>query len=84
MGVQEIIVETDTMLVRDALSGDNYRLSTVGGPVTEMKFFISVELRSCNLSVCKHDCNRVAHALAAVLVYSFATNQITVCIFFFF
>ena len=65
MGVQEIIVETDTMLVRDALSGDNYRLSTVGGLVTEMKFFISTELRSCNLSVCKHDCNRVAHALAA-------------------
>ena len=64
MGVQEIIVETNTMLVRDALSGDNYRLSTVGGPVTEMKFFISVELRSCNLSVCKLDCNRVAHALA--------------------
>jgi len=65
MGVQEIIVETDTMLVRDALSGDNYRLSTVGGLVTEMNFFISAELRSCNLSVCKHDCNRVAHALAA-------------------
>lgn len=65
MGVQEIIVETDTMLVRDALSGDNYRLSTVGGLVTEMNFFISAELRSCNLSVCKRDCNRVAHALAA-------------------
>ena len=65
MGVQEIIVETDATLVRDALSGDNYRLSTVGGLVTEMKFLISAELRSCNLSVCKRDCNRVAHALAA-------------------
>jgi len=53
------------MLVRDALSDDNYRLSTVGGLVMEMKFFISTELRSCNLSVCKCDCNRVAHALAA-------------------
>ena len=84
MGVQEIIVETNTMLVRDALSGDNYKLSTVGGLVTEMKFFISAELRSCNLSVCKHDCNMVAHALATVLVYSFATSQITMCIFFFF
>ena len=30
-----------------------------------MNFFISAELRSCNLSVCKHDYNRVAHALAA-------------------
>jgi hypothetical protein len=31
--VQEIIVETDAMLVRDALSGDgdNYGLSRVGG-----------------------------------------------------
>jgi hypothetical protein len=31
----------------------------------KMIFFISAKLRSCNLSVCKRDCHRVAHGLAA-------------------
>jgi ribonuclease HI len=65
MGEQDIIVETDATLVKDALLGDDYRLSTVGDLVTEMKFLISAELSSCNISVCKRECNKVAHTLAA-------------------
>lgn len=38
----------------------------LGGIVTEMKHVMSFDFVSCKLSVCKRDCNKVAHNLAAL------------------
>ena len=56
----------DASLVKDAIKTDDYRLASIGGIVTEIKHIISVELSTCLVSVCKCDCNKVAHSLAAL------------------
>lgn len=60
------MLETDAKQVINALHGNDFRLSLVGGLVHEVKDLI-VEIFSHRL-VCfaPRDCNRVAHELAAL------------------
>lgn len=52
---------------RDALEGEDYRLSAMGGIVTEVKHLLCSEFFfSVSLSMCPRICNRVAHALAVI------------------
>ena len=53
---------------------DDYRLAPTGGVITEIKQLIRAEFRSCTVSVCKRDSNRVVHALAA-----FGCNLLSGC-----
>jgi hypothetical protein len=66
VGLQNIWLETDATQVQMALMTDDFRLSAVGGIITEMKFLISSEFHSCRINTCKRACNEVAHALATV------------------
>ena len=52
--------------MKSALETDDYRLASTGGIVAEIKHIISDELYNCATSVCKRDCNRIAHSLAAL------------------
>ena len=65
LGITRVRVETDATLVKVELMENSYRLSAVGGIITEMKHLINSEFVSCKISVCKRDCNKVAHNLAA-------------------
>ncbi|CAD6246011.1 unnamed protein product [Miscanthus lutarioriparius] len=65
LGITRVCVETDATLVKVALMENSYRLSAVGGIITEMKHLMNSEFVSCKISVCKRDCNKVAQNLAA-------------------
>jgi len=43
--------------------GDEYRLSKMGGVITEIKHLIASESVYCSISVCHRLCNKVAHAV---------------------
>ena len=64
MGISRLCIETAS-LVRATLESDDYRLSAVGGIITEMKFLLATDFPFCSISVCNHVCNSVTHALAA-------------------
>jgi len=66
LGITRLSLEVDASLVKDAIKTDDYRLASIGGIVTEIKHIISAELSTCLVSVCKCDCNKVAHSLAAL------------------
>jgi hypothetical protein len=51
--------------VKEAIHTDGYRLAPSGYVITEIKQLIGAEFMSCSVSVYKHECNRVAHAIAA-------------------
>jgi hypothetical protein len=65
LGITRLCVDTDATLVKVALMENSYQLSAVGGIITEMKHLINSEFVSCKISVCKCDCNKVAHNLVA-------------------
>jgi hypothetical protein len=65
LGIPHISLEVDAALVKEAIQTDDYRLAPSGGVITEIKQFLGAEFRSCNVLVCKRECNRVAHAIAA-------------------
>ena len=65
MGIWQVILEVDVALVKEALESNTYRLSTMGGVITELKL-LREDLNLCNINLCRRECNRVAHALAAI------------------
>lgn len=65
MGIAHIIIETDATLVQTALRGDDYRLSSMGGLITEIKLLMATEFASCRIVVCPHVCTKPAHELAS-------------------
>ena len=77
MGISRLDIETDASLVKAALASNDYRLSEVGGIITEMKLLLATDFSSCNISICNRVCNGVAHSLAA-LGYNFPSGQIAI------
>jgi hypothetical protein len=57
------MLETDASMVKTALEGDEYRLSSMGGIVTEIKHLMAMEFSSCVSSICSRNCNKLAHGL---------------------
>jgi hypothetical protein len=66
LGISRIDIETDAPLVKAALVSNDYRLSEVGGIITEMKLLLATDFSSFNISICNRICNGVAHPLAAL------------------
>ena len=52
LGIANLCIETDASLVKDALESDDYRLSAIGGILTDMKFLLATDLRSSSINVC--------------------------------
>ncbi|CAO2190873.1 unnamed protein product [Urochloa humidicola] len=65
MGISNVELETDSMLVKLALESSTFSLAPTGGIVFEIKSCISTFFTSCKVSYCPRDCNKVAHAVAA-------------------
>lgn len=51
MGISHLCLEIDASLVKAALESDDYRLSAVGGIITEMKLLLVTDFPSCIISV---------------------------------
>ena len=61
----QIVIETDSSMLRQALSSNDYRLAVSGGLIYELKHLISTCFSSISIVYASRACKRVAHALAA-------------------
>jgi len=66
LGIENLCIETDASLLKEVLESNGYRLSEIGGIVTEMKVQLAADLSSRFIIVCNRVSNRVAHSLAAI------------------
>jgi hypothetical protein len=53
-------------MVKDALEGEEYRLSSMGGIIAEIKHLMASEFVTCKVSFCPRVCNKLTHELAAI------------------
>jgi ribonuclease HI len=65
LGLHKIVMEVDASLIKDAVEGDNYRLSAMDGVITVLRLILLSEFVEAKVEVCPRICNRVADALAA-------------------
>jgi len=66
LGIENLCIETDASLLKEVLESNGYRLSEIGGIVTEMKVQLATDLSSRFIIICNRVSNRVAHSLAAI------------------
>jgi hypothetical protein len=66
MRISNIILETDALTVKAALEGREYRLSSMGGIIAEIKHLMASDFVMCKVSFCPRVCNKLAHELAAI------------------
>jgi hypothetical protein len=67
LGLHKVVFEIDPTLLKSALDGEDYLLSSMGGIITELKLVLSDFVVS-SVQVCPITCNRVADALASYMV----------------
>lgn len=65
MGITYLVVETNATLDKTMLEENEYQLSAMGGVITELELMMSAQFSCCKISICKRDCNKVAHAFVA-------------------
>jgi hypothetical protein len=65
-GMARVILEMDASMVKIAIEGDDYRLSSMGGIITEIKHLKAMEFSSCVIGVCSRNCNKLAYELASL------------------
>ena len=66
LGMPRVSLETDATMVKAAIEGEDYRLSSMGGIITEIKILKALEFVSCEFLYCPRICNKLAHELAAM------------------
>ena len=64
-GMSMVVAETDSMLLKLAMEGNEFSLATVGGLVHEIKAVANASFSSFCMSFCSRVCNSVAHELAS-------------------
>jgi hypothetical protein len=64
-GMTKVILETDSLILKQALTSDQYRFAEIGGMVLELKTLITGGLNNFICNYVPRTCNKVAHALAA-------------------
>jgi hypothetical protein len=63
-GINKIILETDSLMLKQALDNDSYRLAEAGGLIYQLKSLISESFSGYCCTCTPRLCNKVAHALA--------------------
>lgn len=63
-GMQNLILESDSLMLINALQGDAFRMAATGGIIAEIKHLIASSFVSFVSNHCPRDCNRLAHAIA--------------------
>ena len=70
LGIGRLILETDGLKVKQALSTEEIDLSVAGGIIEKLKFIASTSFVSFECINVLRNCNKAAHVLAAVGVGS--------------
>jgi hypothetical protein len=65
-GICKAIFETDSLILKQAMEDDSYRLAPAGGAIYELKQPIEGSFSSFEFVFAPRICNKVAHALAAL------------------
>jgi hypothetical protein len=63
LGLQNVIIETDSMLLKLALESNSFALAPTGGILHEIKSILFDSFRLWRFSFCSRECNKVAHAV---------------------
>ena len=77
LGISKIVLETNASLVKSAVESGEYRLSALGGVITELRLLLMSEFVEARVQVCPRLCNKVADALAAFGCNCPSDDQIT-------
>ena len=64
-GCQRVIVETDSLTLKQAVTSDAYDFSQLGDDFRDIKFQFRVGFMNVCVQHCPRMCNQAAHALAA-------------------
>lgn len=65
LGRNRVIVETDVVALKQALSGATYDLAEQGALSRELKSSLTSNFDFVEVSICPRACNKTAHVLAA-------------------
>jgi len=66
VGAERIVVETDSLVLKQALQNSTHRLASIGGVICEIQALLATSFSSFVIEYAPRSCNRVAHALAAI------------------
>lgn len=66
LGIRDIVLETDAIRVVEAILGDEFRLSILGGVVHDLKELLAENFTSTQVKFVPRECNQVAHELASI------------------
>jgi len=86
IGVTNIIIESDSLMVKQAATSDAYRLSAFGGLIWELKDLLAMYFSNVVVYHTPRVCNKVAHELAAMgssldLGVDLIMDEIPACMF---
>lgn len=74
-GISNLIMETDALLVKQALQSEDFPNSLVEGLVDELRFLVTTNFSLFRCVSIPRECNMVAHELAAVVCnYQFTSS----------
>ena len=65
MGCQKVILETDAVALKQAITSDLYDYSSLGVLFKEIRAVLQSAFQSCKVETCPRACNISAHCLAA-------------------
>uniref|UniRef100_A0A0E0N2U2 RNase H type-1 domain-containing protein n=1 Tax=Oryza rufipogon TaxID=4529 RepID=A0A0E0N2U2_ORYRU len=65
-GMARVELETDSLMLCNALQSNSFNLSVMGGVILEIKHVIASCFYSFSINYCPRNCNKVAHELAAL------------------
>ncbi|KAF8694232.1 hypothetical protein HU200_038366 [Digitaria exilis] len=65
IGASRVVLETDAMMVKNAVNSNNYNLAAGGSLIAELKYVLSTNFVEWDFEHVPRECNKVAHALAA-------------------
>ncbi|VAH43129.1 unnamed protein product [Triticum turgidum subsp. durum] len=65
MGCNRVMLETDSVQLKNAVRTEEYDMSTLGAVFKDIKFQLHVGFSGVSIVSCPRSCNVVAHSLAA-------------------
>jgi hypothetical protein len=66
VGAESTVVETDSLVPKQALQNSTRRLATIGGVICETQVLLATNFSSFVIEYVPRSCNMVAHALVAI------------------
>uniref|UniRef100_A0ACD5XYZ3 Uncharacterized protein n=1 Tax=Avena sativa TaxID=4498 RepID=A0ACD5XYZ3_AVESA len=64
MGCVRVIFETDSVILKQAISSDDYNLASLGALFQEIKMQLNFAFADVKINVCPRSCNNAAHTLS--------------------